>query len=155
MEELRDQVIMSEWQMALTVIGFILTWGGVLAAYAQERGKMIERIDNLKRDTEEKFAAVQNELRLSNESVTNQFRELRTSLLDSDGDIKYLTVKRHTDICSAHTESMDKDMGHLKEAVDVISKNVDDLKDIKINIDKIQDAIMLLATNPNMRDAGE
>lgn len=147
-----DPNIMSEWQMALTVLGFIITWGGVIAAYSQERGKMIERIDNLKRETDEKFSAVQNELRLQSDSITQQFTELRKSLLDNDGDVKYLTLKRHGFICQAHTESMEKDMTHLKETVDNINEAVKSLQASNTDIGKLQDAIMLLATNPNMSD---
>lgn len=139
------------WQNSaniLMIVGFILTWLAGWSAFVYSRGKidgrqssLEERIDRIEQthvsDLEQFKTGFSKEMSEFKTSITADISTLFNAFKDSDGDIKYLTERRHSQLCAAYQKTVASDTEHIKN----------DLSELKSSMKSVQDSLLVLATS--------
>ena len=148
------------WTDTFVIAGFIVTWLAGWTAVVYSRGKsdrtnaeVNERLTKLEAQRVKDLEKHASDLKQFRDELSSQIADLKAafssdiaklfnSFKDSEGDVKYLTFRRHSEICSAYQRSMATDNEHIKG----------DLQDLKRSVQSVQDTLLALATSPQKKE---
>jgi hypothetical protein len=148
LETMHEHTANMEWWLgALTILGFLLTW---VHQYSKAKAERIRfetrleeqakhldsRINEIRADQTRALTSIRTDMNDTFAKMAKTIDGVKEAMLDADGDVKYLTSKRHAIICQSHQDMAEvhfsgirKELVAIREAQAKSEKHYNDMQD--------------------------
>lgn len=136
----------------LLIIGFILTWGGILLGYVFSKGKqegtekamrkqLKDEIARIEKDQTAAIESIRSSQEKMFEGISEEIKTIHQYFKNDHGEPYYLSVQRHTEDCAKTQKTNSAQYKDIKGQ----------LRDMKVHLAYISDIVMMMATSQGMR----